>query len=102
MAEEQTCTGDETRSYDTFARWKHLWVSFTTGASCGISRGQGGQGGMVGWREEGKRWNPVVATSEGEEHHAYSGHQEEQSDGGYLGDWQMGSSTMTDTTEDHF
>ena len=45
---------------------------------------------MIGWREEGGRWNPVIATGAGEEHHAYSGHQEEQSDGGYLGDWQMG------------
>ena len=44
---------------------------------------------MIGWREEGRRWNPV-ASGEREEHHAYSGHQEDQSDGGYLGDWQMG------------
>ena len=30
---------------------------------------------MIGWREEGRRWNPV-ASGEREEHHAYSGHQE--------------------------
>ena len=70
------------------------------GNTCG-GHHNGASYGMIGWREEGRRWNPV-ASGEGEEHHAYSGHQEEQSDGGYLGDWQMGSSTTRDTPGDHF
>ena len=75
----------------------------TTGASCGIRRDQDGQEGMIGWTEEGRRWNLVIATGEGIEHHADSGHQEEQSDGGYLGDWQVGiRQRERGIAEDHF
>ena len=82
---------------------KILVEVITTGASCWIRRGQGGQEGMIGWREGGRRWNPVIATGEGEEHHANSGHQEEQSDGGHLGDWQMGRRQRErDIAGDHF
>ena len=86
--EEQTCAGEESESCDSLHDVNTCGV-ITTGASCGIRRGQRGQEGMIGWTEEGRRWNLVFATGEGEEHHANSGLQEEQSDGGYLGDWQM-------------
>ena len=50
------------------------------GNTCGESSQQGhhvGYGGVkvgsreiIGWTEEGRWWNPVIATGEGEEHHA--------------------------------